>query len=259
MTDQDFVYEGTKGIYLTSRAEIIDDQQAMEIAWAEKHAYVNPNYSWILGKYVEADRANSNRQRFTFEDLKANKGSLTNAALNINHSQLIVGTVAASEIVFPTAEEADGQDAHPYVEALSIYWKTRFPKQFEKVEKAHHEGTLFYSMETRPEKINCGDCGETFEYVRRQDPSYCEHLNDMTATSDKNLINPDFRGSALIVPPTRPGWKFAAVSEISEFIEGALREEEQAFEAVKSAHDLSTKAAEDLMRQLIAMDRLARL
>ena len=116
--DDDFVYEGVNGIYLTSRAHMIDDLQEIETAWAEKYAYVNPNYSWILGKYVEADRANSNRQKFSFEDLRKNKGSLSNAALNINHSRLIVGTVAASEIVFPVDQEAaDAQ--HPYVDTLT--------------------------------------------------------------------------------------------------------------------------------------------
>ncbi len=257
MTDQDFVYEGVKGMYLTSRAHIIDDLHSMEVAWAENHAYVNPNYSWILGKYVEANKANSNRQKFSFDDLKANKGSLSNSALNINHTRLIVGTVAASEIVFPVGEEA-AVEANPYVEALSIFWKTRFPDEFLKVQEAHQEGTLFYSMETRPEKINCGECDNTYDYIARTDPSYCSHLNDMTASSDKNLINPDFRGNALIVPPVRPGWKFAAVSEISELMEQALRSEEEAYEDLKAAHGLDTATAESMMRQLIAMDRLAR-
>lgn len=250
---EDFIYEGDKGIFLTSRAHLITPGDgSIEMAWAEKYIQPNPNYSWILGKYVEADRANSNRQRFSFEDLKANISSLNHAPLNVNHSDLIVGNVPASEIVFPVSDEGS---SNPYVEALSVFWKTRFPVVADDVQKAHAEGTLFYSMETRPEQINCGECDQTFKYIARQDPSYCEHLNDMSASSDKNLINPDFRGNALIIPPARPGWKNAAVSEVSQLIETQLRQQEEAYEHVKETFGLDKKTAEDMMRILILMNK----
>jgi hypothetical protein len=260
MSDDNFVFEGNKSIFLTSRAHMVEPGDPnLELAWAENHMYQNRNYSWVLGKYVEADRANTNRQRFSFADLEAKIGCLKYGPLNVNHSSLIVGNVPASEIVFPIGGEgaAEATPLNPYVEALSVLWKARFPEVAEKVEKAHAEGLLFYSMEARPEQINCGECDKTFEYISRTDPSYCDHLNDFTASSDKNLINPDFMGNALILPPNRPGWRHAAISEVSALIETQLRENEEAFEQVKAQYSLDTATAEHMMRTLLELNRQA--
>lgn len=225
------LYEGSKSIHLTCRAHILDGSR--ELAWAEKHVVENPAHKWILGRYAEADRANSNRQLFAMDNLKIGAPRLTHAPLNINHDFPIVGAFVASEIVYPTGEDAaEGEEAdlNPYMESLSVFWKHYFEDEYFIVETAHKAGRLFYSMECVPEKMGCtgeGSCGNYYEYAGRQHATYCDHLNDPKSGVLKDMVNPHFTAGALIIPPVRPGWARADIKQISELIkdhaEGAER------------------------------------
>jgi hypothetical protein len=46
--------------------------------------------------------------------------------------------------------------------------------------------------------------------------SHCEHLQERT--SIRHIVNPIFRGGAIIVPPTTPGWKEASASVVTEAV-----------------------------------------
>lgn len=213
-----FAYEGNDRIYFGCAAHIV--QEAEELAWAEQYVTKNSNYKWILGKYAEAENANRNRQFMTETNLKHAQDYLDHAPLNINHTPKIVGAFAASQMIFPTPEQA-AEGIHPYLEALSAMWKARFPEEFEDVEKAHRSNSLFYSMEARPERIHCGGehgCDQEFAYIARTDPSYCTHLNNFTPGILRDMLNPRFMGGALIIPPVRPGWGEATIEEISSFV-----------------------------------------
>lgn len=211
------VYEGERAFYLACAAQILDTSK--EMAWAEKHVIENEMHKWILGRYAEAEEANTNRQYFGMSNLKFGQPLLTHSPLNVNHGSMIVGTFVASEIVYPTGEDADGDPLNPYLEALSVFWKHYFEKEYIDIETAHKAKRLFYSMECVPHQIGCtgeNGCGEVFEYMGRRDDSYCAHLKDPTSGVVKDLIKPHFTAGALIVPPVRPGWARADIKQISQ-------------------------------------------
>lgn len=231
------VYEGNRAFYLTCAAHILDTSK--ELAWAESYVVENSALKWIKGRYAEADRANLNRQYFGMENLKFGQPLLAHAPLNINHTPLIVGAYAASEIVYPTGEgaEDDDQGLNPYLDALSVFWKHYFPDEYQEVEKAHKAGQLFYSMECVPDEIACtGDagCGRSFEYSGRSHATYCDHLNDPKSGVIKDLIRPHFTAGALIVPPVKPGWHKADIKQISQIVKDHAEQAETLYSGLEA-------------------------
>ncbi len=91
------------------------------------------------------------------------------------------------------------------------------------VQKAHKEGTLCCSMEAVPESLTCFECKATSPFKGRQHESYCDHLNS-SPIAPKVLNKPHFSAGAIIIPPIRPGWSGAGVTEMAELI---LAEEER--------------------------------
>lgn len=240
--------EGKHGFYLGAQAYILDNSK--EVAWAEKHVIHNPAHKWILGKFVEADRANNNRQYFSLDGLRMAQPTIAHAPMNMNHSGRMVGAFVATDFVYPTEEASAG--FNPYIEALAVFWSAHFPAEWQKIEEAHAEGNLFYSMECVPSHMKCSGengCGAEFEYAGRQSPTYCQHLNQGAA--DKVLMNPHFTGGACIVPPVRPGWSNADVhSLVAQHAEAA----EQIYDQVSQDMDhLGPQEWELLMTELLAM------
>jgi hypothetical protein len=222
--------EGEHSFFLGAKASLIEDNHEVAANWASDFVVPNPAYSWILGRFVESDKANNNRQLFSLKGLQMAKPSIQHAPMNMNHSnRRVVGAFVASELLYPTVpdgeEAAESASLNPYIESLAVVWKHYFPDEYVEIARAHHEGALYYSMECVPSHVQCtgeGGCEETFEYAGRISPTYCEHLNK--TTSDKYLINPWFTAGACIVPPVRPGWANADVhSLVSRQVELAER------------------------------------
>lgn len=233
-----------------SQAIIIDDDT--EIAWAEKYIRSNDHHGWILGKYVEADQANLNRQFFELEDLRESAGTLVHAPLNIGHAYPPVGAFVATELLYP--ETADDGAGNPFLEALSVMWKSAFPVEFKAVEAAYKAGKLAYSMEAKPSTVTCGGdhgCGQTFEYAGRTDPTYCSHINKPTTDTYRVLNKPDFTGGALIIPPVMPGWANADVTQVASRRETSMAEQEETYDVIAEefAH-LSPSEWEAMMLQI---------
>jgi hypothetical protein len=219
--------EGKRGIYLGAQAVLIEDDREVASSWAQKHVVHNPAYRYVLGRFVEADRANNNRQLFSLKGLQMARPSIQHAPMNMNHQyRHVVGAYIAAELIYPTgAEEARGDvvdraeaaafGLNPYIEALGVMWKHYFRQEHEVIESAHAEGRLYYSMECVPREIQCagdGGCGATFAYAGRQSKTYCGHLNE--GASDKLLIDPHFTAGAILVPPVQPGWSHADVHSL---------------------------------------------
>lgn len=240
-------------VNVLSQAVILDDSS--DKAWAETHIRDSKSLAWILGKYVEADNANRNRQFFALDELVENAQSLNHQPLNIGHAYPPVGTFVANEILYPNVDGTDGAAAaqNPFIEALSVMWKDAFPDEYRQVEAAYKSGKLAYSMETKPETVTCGGehgCQQTFKYVGRVDPTYCTHINKPTDDMAKMFTKPHFTGGALIIPPVQPGWAHADVTQVASLNED---EAERTYEAVKAEFDhLTPKEWEAMMQQILA-------
>lgn len=230
--------EGENSFIISAVAHIIQDEREVASAWAGKHIVPNPAIKWILGNYVEADRANYNKQYWTYDDLRMSQPTVAHAPLNILHRpKHIVGAFTATEMIYPNAEAADGGD-HPYIEALAAFWKAYFPEELEIVETAHNQGALFFSMECIAQSMTCsGDsgCGQEFAFLGPRHESYCEHLNGNA--SIKQLNKPHFLAGALIIPPASPGWGGANVKEISNLFAKYEDQLPDIYKAIKAEAD----------------------
>lgn len=228
----------------------------------------NPMITWIAGDFVESDRPNSNKQFWTAGDLELAEYSILHAPLNMVHKfRTPVGFFADTKVVrtkrakaVETADEIAAAAKTPLkIQALSGMWSHIFPFETVQVEAANDSGLLFYSMECRGTHLTCaGDsgCGETFEYLKVA--THCEHLKQRTSV--RHIVNPTFRGGALIVPPVRPGWKSAHASVVTDAVmleaaAFAAQNEDQYNVLNASGADLSASAWEQLMTQVIQATR----
>lgn len=229
------LYESKSAFWFGAQAVLLDS--TMERAWAEKYVQENAAYKWVLGKFVEADNANSNKQYFSMDGLRMGQPTISHAPMNINHApRRIVGAYVASEFQYPVEGAAEGQIHNPYIEALAVFWRHYFPEEFAVVQMANDTGNLFFSMECIPQEIKCdgeSGCGQQFAYEGRYSHSYCDHLNEPGSGVIKNLVKPHFTGGALIVPPERPGWKNASVDQFSQLLKDNAKEAEMAYEGIE--------------------------
>lgn len=227
--------EGTRSVYLGAQAWLLDDN--VETAWAERHVTKHPTVRYLLGRYVEADKANNNGQIFALKELQTARGHIGHTPLNMVHRpHYIVGHFVDAEIMYPTEGAKDGGEGveNPHVEALAAFYRFYFPEEFAEVERAHKEGQLFYSMECIPKTVTCASvCGQEFAYDGRQSPTYCAHLNSPRA--QKRLNNPSFLGGALIIPPAKPGWSRADITQLSRLVSEHAAEADQIYQEVKTA------------------------
>lgn len=246
------IVEGKTSVVLAGQAWVVEEGR--EMAWAERHVGHNSAHKYVLGRYVQAETANDNGHIFDTKELETAQSTIAHSPLNLlHHPQYIVGAFIASEMVYPVAASAGMETpAHPIVEALSVFWRYYFPEEYKEVEKAHGNGSLFYSMEAIPVSVTCAAvCQQTYPYMGRQSDTYCDHLNGPGAV--KRLNQPHFMGGALIIPPTRPGWKGADITELSSLIEGAGPAAEQIYQGLKAdAPHLEPAAWEEMMLQVLS-------
>jgi hypothetical protein len=223
--------ESERSVYLGAQAFLIEEGR--ELAWAERHVVRNPALKYVLGRFVEADQANQNGHIFDRKELEVAHTSIPNSPLNLLHQpRYIVGNFVAAEMLYPTGEKAASENpSNPYIEALASFWRYYFPDEFTAVERAHQEGSLFFSMECVPKTVNCAAvCGQTYQYDGRQSPTYCDHLNQ--AGAKKRLGEPHFTGGALIMPPAKPGWNHADVTQLSGLMARYAKEAEVAHDQI---------------------------
>lgn len=247
--------EGESSYIIGAQAHLIEDDREVANSWAKQHITPNPALKWILGKYVEADRANSNKQFWSLGDLRMAQPTVDHAPLNVLHRpRHIVGAFTNTEMIYPKdAESAEEGVSRPYIEALAAFWKYYFPEELAVVEHAHNQGALFFSMECVSETVTCaGDdgCGQEFAFVGPRSPSYCDHLN--ARSSIVQLNKPHFLAGALIVPPASPGWSGASIKEIAELYKGQDDLLNGIYEQLKAeAGHLSPEEWEATMAQLL--------
>lgn len=226
------VFDRGRSTYLVNSARLVAGQDdvppdlagALDVA-EFKIDKANPFVMWIAGDFVEADKPNSNTQFWTAADLSMAEYSIKYAPLNMVHRfRNPIGFYAATKTVkldrkLKAADGAEGNEStgSMKIQALSGLWSHIFPFEAAQAEAADAEGLLFYSMECRGTHLVCaGDngCGEKFDYMAVD--THCEHLQERS--SIRHIVNPTFRGGALIVPPVKPGWKNANASVVSDAV-----------------------------------------
>lgn len=250
-------FEGNNRIYIAGQAWILDEiKPGVEVAtseWATAHMIPNDANSYILGRFVEADRANSNKQYFRLGDLLLAQPTIAHAPLNINHQSSPIGAFVASEMQYPIV---DGEN--PNIEALATFWKSYFPDVYDKVKAAFADGSLFYSMEAVPRTLSTiGGSDDTAEYAYegRTSPNYPPEINDRSCESIV-LNGPHFVGGALIIPPALPGWNRADVKQLSKFMTEQWETAEAMYGDVQElAPELGPNAWETIMAELILLAR----
>lgn len=239
--------ENETSFYLSTPATVLDLDRDVAAEWASAHIVRNPAIKWIVGKYVEADNANSNGQYWSLEDLQLKQPTIQHSPMNVAHRPTnIIGTYVASEMLYPTTSEAN-----PYIETVGAAWKYYFPDELAMVEAAYNVGALYQSMECISDTITCvgpNGCNETFDYRGPMDSSYCEHIRDRSGF--RQLNNPHFLAGALIYPPDRPGWKGASVNELSNLVSDEKKHEIIHSIASESPH-LSPTQWEQMMFSVI--------
>lgn len=252
------------GYLLASTATLLEPTDTLR-AWAERYVRADPGIRWILGNYVEADRANSNGHIFPLADLVVDQHSLAGKSLNMMHRQhYIVGAYAGAQVLTPDglslqAEDietfqASDTDEHPVMEALAGLWHTIYPEEFFNIRRAHNDGTLFLSHETRPHQVSCPTCDVRADYAGLDSDTYCTHMQG--ATGPKRLHGSVFGGGAIIIPPVQPGWKRADVKTISKLIRESADEAEAVYAQVaEQTPHLSPRQWEETMAALMVQAR----
>jgi hypothetical protein len=224
--------EASRSVYLGAQAYLLDDSR--EMAWADgKSLRKHPTIRYLAGRYVEADNANSNGHVFKLEELENAQHDIAHTPLNMLHRpHYIVGHYIDAQLMFPKDEAGEGL-SNPYVEAVAAFYRYYFPDEFAEVERAHKEGSLFYSMECVPKSVTCtAVCGQEFAYDGRTSPTYCAHINEPGAV--RTLNQPGFTGGALIIPPIKPGWKKADITEVSRLLRQHSEQAEHLYDDVRS-------------------------
>lgn len=274
------VIDQGQSTYLINSARLIrkgDDVADLAAATSDDSWSVeesNPFIQWIAGDFVEGDNANSNTQFWTAGDLELAEYTIKYSPLNMVHKfRQPIGFYAATKTIQLNREAASKvvQLAKPEekagsmkIQALSGLWTHIFPFEAAQAEEADAEGLLYYSMECRGSHLTCGTdeskgligCGKTFDYM--QVDTHCEHL--LERSSVRHIVNPVFRGGALIVPPVRPGWKNASASILTDAVmqEAAkfAEENEAQYKVLDAAgQGLTASAWEHLMAQVMVAAR----
>lgn len=255
------VLERGGSIYLTNAAHIVRSKTELAAAYSE-HAGdwaiedSSPFLTWIAGDFVEADNPNRNTQFWTRGDLELAEYTIRYAPLNMLHKfRQPVGFIAATRKVDLTRDESS-QGGTMKIQALSALWQHLFPFENQLVEHANDQGTLFYSMECRGSHLVCGGdqgCGEQFEYLDYE--AHCEHLKERA--SIRHIVNPVFRGGALIIPPVQPGWSAAKASihrdaVMAEAAKFAEANEQQYASLMADGGNLTPAGWESLMASILA-------
>jgi hypothetical protein len=271
------------GFVTGGRASLVDEDGNGGLkAWAERHVRRDPDIRWIQGNYVEADAPNSNGHIFPLAELLAAQHTLAGKALNMLHApQYIVGAFAGAQLVDSTGNEWKGNGtiassylraesvtsgmqlitqpvsaastttnvvmANPYVEAVAGLWHSRFPDEYFEIERAHKEGSLFFSMEAIPERVSCPSCQVEAAFTGFESDEYCDHMQG--ATGPKILHKPIFSGGAIILPPVRPGWNRADIRTIAQAHD---RAEEVYAAMADEAPELAPQEWEWLMAEVVA-------
>jgi len=247
MTDRPIIIEGPTSVTIATPAAVVADDREVAWAGAREAVQTRPDIGWLTGRYLGTDVANENGHIFRLTDIETAHRRIQHTPLNMLHRAThVVGTFVATELVTDPVGAAD-RSPSAHVEALAGVWRYVFPDEWATIAKANAEGTLFYSMEAIPKTVTCPTCATACTYAGPASDTYCEHM--AKTTGHKILDDPLFVGGAIVVPPARPGWRHADITELAAVGDQADRIVE---ELLGQDTDMGEPVADTLMRHLLA-------
>lgn len=181
-------------------------------------AMANAGFTYLRGRFVEADTPNSNGAMWTTADLELGQNTVAGGPLNWLHDdRQIIGSLMDGSLI--AGREAAGTTAAigNHIETTAAVWRFLFPQQADAIEKAAGDRGLYFSMECISRQVACvGDagCGEQFDYVDYDAGKTCSHLRERSSV--RRFVDPIFLGGAVIVPPVRPGWANAEADVVRQ-------------------------------------------
>ena len=209
-------------------------------------AMKNEGFTYLQGRFVEADNPNSNGAMWTTEDLQLGEVTVAGGPLNWLHDEnKIIGAFLDGQLVKEREAAAAGGIGN-HIVATAAAWRFLHPGPTRVIEKAAADGELYFSMECLSRAVACIDsegrpgCGEEFSYGDYNSGNCCSHLRERS--SIRRFVDPYFLGGAVIVPPVVPGWSNANADVVRQA--AALSED-------PSLGDLSRKQAESVARAVL--------
>lgn len=177
----------------------------------------NQGFTYLRGRFVEADRPNGNGAMWTTDDLQLAEATVAGGPLNWLHDETkIIGTLLDGQMV-KGDREAAGQGVGNHIASTAAVWRFLFPQETALIERAADQNQLWYSMECVSKQVLCtGDqgCEQTFPYADVMRQAACSHLRERS--SIRRFVDPVFLGGAIIVPPVKPGWANADVEIVRQ-------------------------------------------
>lgn len=188
-------------------------------------AMTNQGFTYLRGRFVEADTPNSNGAMWSTGDLQLGESTVAGGPLNWLHQETnIIGSFLDGHLV--SGREAAAQKVGNHIEAVAAVWRFLFPQQADTIEKAAKDQQLYFSMECISREVACVDtpgrpgCGESFSYSDYDAGKCCGHLREKSSV--RRFVDPIFLGAGVIVPPVQPGWGSANADVVRQAAE--LRE-----------------------------------
>jgi hypothetical protein len=188
------------GLFTPEPTEIENFAFANEV----KKLAPNPHIMWLQGRYVEADRANSNGDQWTAGEIGLKSLTPTLMPITIMHDlRSAVGTIANTALRLPSAD-ADVPRAR--LETTLALWAHRFPQVADEAKINAEQGTLMQSMECKAPSYECSACGQLYQFMpdRSDKERWCAHLKgevDASGTKQQGariLRSVVFTGTGLI-------------------------------------------------------------
>lgn len=189
-------------------------------------AMKNEGFTYLRGRFVEADHANRNGALWTTEDLQLGEGTVAGGPLNWLHDDhRIIGTLLDGRLV--AGREAADAGIGNHIVSNAAVWRFLFPREADVIERAAADKMLWFSMECLSRAVACIDspgrpgCGAEFSYADYDAGKTCAHLRERSSMA--RFIEPIFLGGAVIVPPSEPAWARADVDVVRQAAELAER------------------------------------
>lgn len=225
------------------RAFVVTGQSGRTVISAPMReiASKNEGFTYLRGRFVEADSPNRNGALWTTDDLQIGEATVAGGPLNWLHDdQHIIGSLLDGHLV--AGKEAAAAGIGNHIVSNAAVWRFLFPKETDTIEKAAAGNELWFSMECVSKKVMCVDgCGESFDYSVYNRQEACQHLREKSHV--RRFVDPIFLGGAIIVPPVRPGWANADVEVVRQA--AAVAEEHEL------ADELTKPQAEAMVQQIL--------